>query len=123
MKEERMRRKVPVTDRLDRSVQMRSSVHIQLYIRYESSNAYVAGMRGEVIRTVRVWTRLYRMQQLHCRDVVDVYLGIQHHDQPFPIHLDAQHRSGKDELADGRLPLLSQLPSHPAYDHKRLKKL
>ena len=49
-------------------------------------------------RTVWIGPGLYRIQQLHTRDIVDVNLCLQYHNQPLSIHLDAQDRSWENEF-------------------------
>lgn len=62
--------------------------------------------------TVRIGPSLYRIQQLHTRDIINVYLGLQYHNQPFPIHLDTQHRSREYQFTYRRLPLSVSSPVH-----------
>ena len=62
--------------------------------------------------TIRVRSRLDRVQQLHRRDVVYIDLRFEHDDQSFPVHFHRKHRRREDELAYRRLSLrISCLPS------------
>jgi hypothetical protein len=45
------------------------------------------------------------MQKFHRRDVIDVDLRLEHHDEPLAVHLDAEDRGGENELADRALAL------------------
>ena len=55
--------------------------------------------------TIWIGSGLDGMQQLHCRDVIDVYLVLEHDDQSLPVHLDSQNGGRKNELADSGLSL------------------
>jgi hypothetical protein len=56
-------------------------------------------------RTIRVGTRLDRVEQLHRADVVDVDLLLEDDDHPLAVELDGEDARRKQELADGRLAL------------------
>jgi hypothetical protein len=49
-------------------------------------------------RTIWIGPSFYRIQQLHTRDIIDINLSLEDHNQSLPIHLDAQDRSREDEF-------------------------
>lgn len=59
-----------------------------------------AGVPKVILCTIRVWTRLNLVKQLHIANVVDVNLLFQDDDQPPPVQLDTQDRRGECQFAD-----------------------
>lgn len=49
------------------------------------------------------------MDQLHVADIIEIYLILQHHNEPFAIESDIEDGSRECELADGRSSLIVPL--------------
>lgn len=49
--------------------------------------------------TVGIGRGLDGIQELHCLDIIEVNLVLQHNDKPFPVQLHCQHGRGKSQFA------------------------
>jgi len=60
-------------------------------------------IKGETTRWIR--SRLYGVDMLHSRNIVDVDLLLQDDNQPFAIQFDCEDRGGKRQFTDHLMPL------------------
>ena len=44
--------------------------------------------KGDEVLTIRIRACVKRMQELHGRNIVNIYLQFEHDNQPFPVHPD-----------------------------------
>ncbi len=63
------------------------------------------GARQGNVLTVWVGGRLYYVQELHIRDVVDVDLDLEDDNERLAVELDGENGGGEEELANHGLPL------------------
>lgn len=51
------------------------------------------------VRTVGIWRRLLLFQHLHVANIVNIQVGLEHHDQALPVQAHSQNTGSKSHLA------------------------